>query len=284
MHIDTSLSRVDARLHIIAGAALLAVFILCYHETLVWMYGRFTGADSNYSHGFLIPVVSAFLIWRERDELRNRKVEPSMWGAVLVGFALLLHLLGSIFYVFSVSGFSILFLVLGVCLFIFGQNITRVIFFPLAFLVFMFPLPMAFIEIVAYPMKMVVAQAGTGLARLAGIPILREGFLISIPSGELVIGNPCSGLRSLIAFLALGAVFAYVTDLSAVRKVLLFLSAVPVALISNIVRVPILIFLEHFFGLNAASPDSPWHMASGLFTFFVALMLLLFMARCLRWR
>jgi len=121
---------------------------------------------------------------------------------------------------------------------------------------------------------MLVAHSGAFVVNLIGIPAFREGFQITIPAGKLFVGNPCSGLRSLISFLALGALFAYIINTSNFKKWVLFLLAVPVALISNMLRVPILILIANFWGLEAAAPESFWHGASGIFVFILGFFLI----------
>ena len=267
---------------IIYGLPLLLIFAICYHSTLTWMYGRYMSSDSYYFHGFLIPFVTAFLIWQKRKQLSETDIEFSWWGLWFILAAVLLHLAGTILYVFSISGFSIFFLVMGLCLFLFGKKITRIILFPLVFLIFMFPVPMAFISAVSFPLKMLVAKTGVDVVRLLGIPVIREGFNITIPAGTLLVGNPCSGLRSLIAFMALGSVFAYLIDTSATKKTVLFLVSIPIAIFSNMVRVPILILVSHFWGLEAAAPDTIWHTASGILVFVIGLGLLYAAGRLLQ--
>jgi len=157
------------------------------------------GADSYYSHGFIIPLVTGFLIWQKRSQLRAADVGLSWWGLWVVLAAVLIHILGVTLYVFSISGFSIFFLIIGLSLFVFGKQATRIIIFPLTYLIFMFPVPEAFISAISFPMKMLVAKTGVDIVRLLGVPVFREGFNITIPAGSLLVGNPCSGLRSLIA-------------------------------------------------------------------------------------
>lgn len=268
--------------HLLFIPILLIGFVACYHDVLAWMYGRYISSDSYYSHGFLIPFVSAFLIWQKRSDLKVTAVEFSWWGLILIIASVLIHIAGTILYVFSISGFSIFFLVSGTSLFLFGKNITRIIIFPLIFLIFMFPLPLAFITTISFPMKMLVAKVGVWIVNNLGIPTFREGFHITIPAGSLLVGNPCSGLRSLISFLALGAVFAYLIDMSNIRKLILFVSAIPIALLSNIVRVPILILISNFWGMEAAAPESFWHDASGVFVFVVGSLLLFTTERLLK--
>ena len=248
------------------------------------MYIRCTGIDSYYSHAFLIPLISAYLIWQKKDQLRNLESSTTWWGLGIVSIAVLLHVLGTILYIFSISGFSIFFLIIGTVLFLFGKGITKAIAFPLAFLIFMFPIPLAVLTAITFPLKVLVAKTGVQIVEWFGIPVVREGFNIIIPGGNLVVGNPCSGLRSLIAFMALGAVLAYLVDTSLPKKVTLFLLSIPIAILSNIIRVPILILVSHYYGLKAASPESVWHVATGLLVFVVGFMLFLTASKCLRWQ
>ncbi len=270
--------------HLVFLAVFFALFILCYHATLGWMYVRASGVDSYYSHAFLIPIASAFLIWQKRDQLKGLHPEISRLGLIIIVFAALLHISGTILYVFSVSGFSIFFLIIGAALFLFGKEITKAISFPLAYLVFMFPLPLAILAAVSFPMKMLAAKVGVAVVRLLGVSVLRQGFTLTIPAGQLVVGNPCSGIRSLIAFLALGAVLAYLQKASNTRKIILFLLAIPIALLSNMCRVPLLILIAHLWGMKAASPASFLHDASGMFVFVVGFFMLLLAAKVLAWK
>lgn len=263
---------------------ILVLFGLTYRSTLIWMYQRYMSADSYYSHGFLIPFVSVFFIWQKREELAKIEAYPARLGLVLLLCAAFMHVAGTILYIFSVSGFSIFLFILGIALFIFGKKVTRTIIFPLVLLLSMFPLPEAILGIISFPLKMLVARAGVDIVSAIGIPVLREGFHIEIAQGSLLVGNPCSGLRSLIAFMTLGAVYAHISTLSVPRKWILFLLSIPIAVLSNIVRVPVLILTAHYYGIAAASPDSFWHDASGLMVFVIGFVLLFFAGRILEWQ
>jgi len=263
---------------------ILILFFLCYHSTIMWMLDRWGGVDSYYSHGYLIPFISGYLVWLKREELKNTPVEYTSAGLVLIIFALLLHILGTILYIFSISGFSILFFIIGAVLFLFGWKITRVVWFPLAFLVFMFPLPLSLLSAITFPLKILVAKAGVAVVNFLGIPVIRNGFDISIPGGNLVVGNPCSGLRSLISFLALGSVLAYFSSSSLFLKVILFFSSIPIAILSNAVRVPVLILISHYYGISAAAPESIWHSGTGMMVFIVGLVLLMGLDRIFQWK
>ncbi len=239
------------------------------------------GADSYYSHGFLVPFVSGYLIWLKKEELVQAKKSGSWLGLLLIVTAVLIHVFGTAIYIFSVSGFSIWILIIGISLFLYGKEVTRIILFPLSFLLFMFPLPGAIITMISFPLKVLVAQMGVKIASFLGVPLLLEGFVITIPQGDLLVGNPCSGLRSLIAFLAMGSLFAYFSGLSRGRQIFLFLLTIPIAIASNLVRVPILIYWSYKWGLESAAPDTLVHTGSGFVVFILGLILLFIALRCL---
>ncbi len=238
-------------------------------------------ADSYYSHGFLVPFVSGYLIWLKKEELVQAKKSGSWLGLLLIVTAVLIHIFGTAIYIFSVSGFSIWILIVGISLFLYGKEVTKIILFPLFFLLFMFPLPGAIITMISFPLKVLVAQMGVKIASLLGVPLLLEGFVITIPQGDLLVGNPCSGLRSLIAFLAMGSLFAYFSDLSRGKQIFLFLLTIPIAIASNLVRVPILIYWSYKWGLESAAPDTLVHTGSGFVVFILGLILLFIALRCL---
>ena len=126
----------------IFGLTIISLLIaFTYKVTFLWMYQRYMGADSYYSHGFLVPFVSLFFIYQQKDRLRQTEQESSLPGLFVIGFALFLHVLGTVLYIFSISGISLFFLAIGLSLFLFGTKISKIIWFPLIFLIFMFPLP-----------------------------------------------------------------------------------------------------------------------------------------------
>jgi len=278
---ETGQNRGSVLLHATCLAIITVAFVAAYYDILVWMYQRFVSPDSYYSHGFLVPLVSGYFVWQERDYLRSLPVAASWWGLAVIVAALLLHLVGIVIYVFSVSGFSIFLLIVGMVIFLCGKAVARAAWFPLAFLLLMFPLPSAGLNFLSFPLKMFVAKVGAQIVSLTGIPVYREGFTIMIPAGALLVGNPCSGLRSLISFVALGAVFAYSATMSSPRKWLLFLLTIPIAILSNLIRVPILILVSQYWGLEAAAPDTLVHTGSGFLVFVAGIILLVAASRIL---
>ena len=257
--------------------------ILVYHSTFAWLFERYAAADSYYSYGLLVPFISIFLIWHKKEELKKLDSQYSHWGITILVFSLSLHFISTLFDVFFLSGFSILFLVFGISLFLFGKKITREILFPLSFLFFMFPLPLELINSISLPMSMFVVKSSVFiLRRFADIPITNEGFQLFLPKGTLVVENLCSGLRSLIVMLALSSIFAYLLNANMLKKIVLFLLAFPIAIISNLIRVILLCLAVYIYGSQKTMGF--FHEFTGYLVFVIAFGGLWLCWKELQWR
>ena len=260
----------------------IALLGLCYHNTIQWMINRYLSPDSYYAHGFLIPFISLFFIWQKRNDLLNTVHQISLLGFSLVLLAGLVHLFGTVVYIFSISGMSLWLLIFGTVFYLYGWRTIKVLQFPLFFLLFMFPLPLAIIEKISLPLKIFITEISVFLITAMGIPIFREGFELTLPAGTLLVGNPCSGLRSLITFMVLSSIIAYYqSKFSLKKKWLLFFLSIPIAGFTNLLRVLFLILWSHKFGLEAAAPETFTHTFTGLMLFVIGFLILLFFSRLL---
>ncbi|MDD5234253.1 MAG: exosortase/archaeosortase family protein, partial [Syntrophales bacterium] len=151
---------------------------------------------------------------------------------------------------------------------IFGRAVLCELVFPIAYLVFMFPIPSILMEKITFPLQLVASGFAAILLDSAGVPVLREGNIIQLPDMSLEVAEACSGIRSLISLLALSAVFAYLFQKRQWKRAILVLSAVPTAMITNIIRVTGTGVLAHKFGGKAA--QGFYHDFSGWLVFVVA--------------
>ena len=270
--------------NIFLSGAIIVLLCILFLPTFNQWARRFTAADSYYSHGFLVPFVSLFLVWQKKGRIKELLPQhtPCNAGLVLLAGGLLLHLVSSFLEVNFGSYFAFVIIVTGLVLYLLGTTITKELFFPLFFLLFMVPLPSVVIIAISFKMKIFAAQASTFLADAMGIEVVREGSTIHTPNGSLMVGDPCSGLRSLISLLALGALFTQLVSIPRVKKVILFLSAVPIALFSNILRIILLVVVTYFYGEKTAL---------GLFEKFVGFLVFIFafiglnlVVKLLKWR
>lgn len=246
----------------------LCLFVI-YRDTLGWCIQRWQAPGSYYSHGFLIPFVVGFLVWRKLKKLGEITPRPSWTGLFLLLTGLIVHLLSAILRVYFPSGFSLLLVLFGLVLFLLGRETTRELSFPLAFLVFMLPLPSVLVDTLAFKTKLLASEVAVRFLQFSGLSVVREGSFVQTPHSILLVGDPCSGLRSLISLLALGALVVYLMKTSRAKKLFILMSTIPVALFCNWIRVVALILVSEIYGSEVAGGF--FHDASGIFLFLLAL-------------
>jgi exosortase len=214
--------------------------------------------DPNYSHGFLVPLISGWIIWRDRQVLASLPRQACGWGLAVVAAGLALLLAGQLAQEFFLRRISLLPVSWGLALTYFGWPLARRLIFPTAYLMLMVPLPYVVYDSLAFPLRLLAADlAGWGL-RLFGLPVLVEGNVIHLPSVIMDVVDACSGIRSLISLLAVGVILAYLMLPGRWRKALLVVLVPPVAMLANALRVMVTGLLAERFGevvLQGATHD-----------------------------
>ena len=229
---------------------------------------RFNARDSYYSHGYLIPFVSGYLIYRKRRTLKDLPLNPSFLGLPIILLGLLLHVVSLSLKINVTSYFSIPIVLSGITLFLGGGAWLRQLAIPLGFLIFMLPLPKVMIIGVALRMKFFASAIASNSMNAMGVDTQVAGSKMLYPGGYLLVGDPCSGLRSLITFLALGSLLTQIVDAPLWKRAALFLSVIPIAILSNVVRIMFLTLLSCFYGSDAAAGF--WHDFAGMMVFILA--------------
>jgi len=227
--------------------------------------------QSDYTHGPLILLVFLWLVWRSRDFFSlpgDDRLQPGFLALFL--FGLVLYAFGVTNRVMMFEAGSLVPVLLGASGFLHGRAAARMMFFPAAYLIFLVPPPLFFIDFVTSPLKRFVAAASEPLLAMLGYPVSRNGVLLFIGDYSIVIGDACSGLRSLVSLLAVGALYAWPKHLSAVKKSVLFLSIIPIAVAANIVRLVLLALITYYLGDSAGQKF--FHEYSGFFLFLFSLM------------
>ena len=264
---------------VIATSATLALAVLVYLPILTNMVAHWR-KDPDYSHGFLVVPLAAYFAWEKRRELAQTPVGGSWWGLVPLAmgvFSLAVGQLGNLLTALR-SGF--VFTVIGLVLLILGWRIFRIVAFPLFFMFLMVPLPQSLVNIIAFPLQLTAARWAVDMLHLIGIPALVEGNIIHLAHSELFVAEACSGLRSLMALVTLGVVFAYFFKRNRpLAQVILVGSTIPIAVVVNAVRVAITGILTHHYGLAAA--QGVIHEFQGIITFTFAFALLMGESRLL---
>ncbi|MDP1853763.1 MAG: exosortase/archaeosortase family protein [Candidatus Omnitrophota bacterium] len=254
------------------------LFIATYFPTLIWMWDRWEAKDSYYGHGILVPLISGFIVWQSLKKLKLQ-YKPSNLGLILIGVGLVIHLLSAWMRVYFSSGLSMLITLAGIALYFGGKTTLKPLAFPISFLLFMVPLPLVAIANISFKMKIFAAHMSTFIVNKMGIPAVRTGSLIHMRHANLMVEDPCSGLRSLIALLALGSLFAYYLKGSKIKKGIMLIASVPLALASNITRIVFLCFVSEVYGPQYAKGFI--HDAAGMMVFVVAFIGMVIVSRIL---
>jgi len=242
--------------------------------------------SEDLSHGFLIPFVSGWLVWNRRADFRNAS-GPEWGGVALLAVALLQYLVGVVAAEFFVQRTSMIPFLLGWAWILGGRSTFRTLLFPFLFLLFMIPPPALVWSALSFPLQLAASRATEGFLTVAGVPAVRMGNVIELENCSLEVAAACSGLRSLSMLLGIGALLAegsLVPGRAPARislRVLLFLSAIPVAVLVNAARVSL-----SALGAARIGPDAVegWlHELSGVGMFALALALLFSWRSMLGW-
>jgi exosortase A len=227
----------------------------------------------DFSHGFLIPFVSLYVVYEERKEW-SPLIRTGHWsGVVWIIGGLLFLFLGNLATEFFIMRFSLLIVVGGIILFLLGTPLLKKLSFPLGYLIFMIPIPSIFLDRITFPLQLFASKVAAASLDLMGIPALREGNVIQLANTNLEVAEACSGIRSLIALMALAVAFAYFSQRSTFKRVLLVLSTVPIAVIANALRVSGTGILAHYYGDSMA--QGFFHSFSGWLLFVIAFICLI---------
>lgn len=252
--------------------AIVACFAILYRGVIVKLVNDWA-TDDNYSHGFLIVPIALFLAWERRRTLMAIPLKPSLLGLLIVLGSICVLAAGTLGAELFLTRVSMIGALAGTIVFLCGWRHLQALMFPVAFLVLMVPLPSIIFNRITFPLQLLASQAGEfGISALS-IPVLREGNIIVLAHTKLEVVEACSGIRSLVSLLTLGIVYAYFIDQRAPVRWLIALSAVPVAIISNAMRITGTGVAAHYYGAEAA--EGFFHSFSGWAVFIVAFVAML---------
>lgn len=257
----------------LAQVVILSIsFLVLYFETMVKMSKDWI-ADPNFSHGFFIPPIAGYMIWQKRDTLSRMELRPINWGLLIITLGMFLHIVGNLGSELFTKRFSMIVTVVGLCIYLLGVPITKRIFVPILYLLLMIPVPAILWNKIAFPMQLLASDLSFQVITLLGITVLREGNILHLAETTLEVVDACSGLRSLTALLALSGAFAYLVPLSTIKKWILFLAAIPIAIVVNVFRLTLTAVMAKVKGPETA--QGFLHELSGLIVFVLAFSLLL---------
>lgn len=251
--------------------------------------------DENYSHGLLIPFVIGFILWSNRERFKQTPARPSVWwGSAAVFCALFALWAGTAGAELYTQRLSLVLMVAGIVVYFWGFRVLRLTLVSLALFVLAIPIPLILFNKIAFPLQIFASRCAVWSMRLFGISVLRAGNVIellplgSLETRKLEVVEACSGIRSLMTLLTLAVVFAYMTHprdsgpgprarwwktYGFWRSAILVIAAVPIAILTNALRVSGTGVLAHYYGTGVA--DGFFHSFSG-WVIYIAAALLMF--------
>jgi exosortase len=235
--------------------------------------------DDNYSHGFLVPFIVAYLIWTKKDTLRKLSPQPSLLGLPVLLAGLSMYVVGTIGAEWFLKRFSLVIVIAGLVLYLYGKTFFRELLFPIVFLFFMVPLPAIIYKGLAFQLQLFVSFVSAKLIPLAGVALYREGNILYVSTGPLAVEEACSGMRSIMALLALSSLFAYLMYESRLKQWILVAFALPIAVVTNIIRVTTTGIMAHYWGKEFA--EGILHESFGWLVFVIAFGLLFLVSKVL---
>jgi len=191
----------------------------------------------DFSHGFLVPIFAAYMVWAKRKTLLETRIAPAWSGIVLVVLGLVVLILGVYGAELFLSRVSLVILLAGLVLCFGGWELLKELRFVLLVLLLAIPIPSILFNEITLPLQFLATKLASALLSLFGVPVLREGNVIELPAMKLEVVEACSGIRSLMSLFTLSVFYGYFLEKSIVRRAILALASIPIAIAANAVRI-----------------------------------------------
>lgn len=258
---------------------------------IIWLYGPTSARlvvqwwqDPNFSHGFLVPLFSFFVVWRDRARFTRMTPQPSLTGLLLLGLGMLVLIVGQMGAELFLARFSLLLTLAGLIVLFGGWNFFRAVLFPWAFLILMIPIPAILYNQITFPLQLLASKIAAGALASLGVPVLREGNVITLSAMTLEVAEACSGIRSLMSLITLAVIYGLIVEKQNWVRYLLVVASVPIAVIANSIRIIGTGLLVQYWNMDAA--EGYFHASWGWMIFVVSLLMLYAFHRlvCMIWR
>ena len=209
--------------------------ILYYHVAIKLVYDWYTIPD--YSHGFLVPLFAAFLIWDKRNVLSAIPIRQTWSGIVLVVFSIAVLILGVYGVELFTARMSFVLLLTGLIWTFFGWAMVKELRFPLFVLILAIPFPAIVFNQITFPLQLMASRIASDILQVLRVPTLHEGNVIELPVMKLEVAEACSGIRSLMSLFTLAVFYGYFLEKTTKRRVILALASIPIAVAANVIRI-----------------------------------------------
>ena len=229
--------------------------------------------QEEYSHGYLIPLVSAYLIWQRKDLLKSLEFKPTWFPVILVAIGIMISAIGEISAIYVLIHFSLILIILAMAWALMGWYAFKYVLIPLALLGFAIPLPYFIEAALTADLQLISSNLGVAFIRLFGIPVFSEGNVIDLGVYQLQVVEACSGLRYLYPLMGVGFIVVYLYQVEFWKRALVFLSTIPVTIFMNSFRIGVIGVLVDNWGIGMA--EGFLHYFEGWIIFIACLAILI---------
>ncbi len=232
-----------------------------------------------YSHGYLVPLAALWAATAQRNVLPGLPRERSLPGGALLGLSLMLYLVGRLASIVSLQGLALVLSIASAVYFARGSAWVRRLGFSISYLLFMVPVPQGWITPLIAELQLFVSAAAIRIVHLLDMPVYRDGNVMHLPGGEsLFVAEACSGITSILTLVPLAVFLAYFTQPSLARRLVLVVAVVPLAMLGNLTRVVLTIYVAQEYGSELATGDL-LHQWAGIATYVLGCLALLAVGR-----
>jgi exosortase len=225
-------SRLEWLPYLIIAILLIGLY---YRVAIKLVYDWYTIPD--YSHGFLVPLFAAFLVWDKRKVLQATPIKQTWSGIALIVFSIIILILGVYGVELFTARMSFILLLTGLIATLFGWAMVRELRFPLLVLVLAIPFPAILFNRITFPLQLLASKIASDILPWLGVPTLHEGNVIELPVMKLEVAEACSGIRSLMSLFTLAVFYGYFLERTTKRRIILALASIPIAVTANVARI-----------------------------------------------
>ena len=263
-------------------AIILAGYFLLYGSALPDLVYDWFNYYGPFSYCAVIPLMSLYVVWKERAALQKIAAEPVLLGCLFVLVAVATGLIGKAMGDSFLVRVSMVLTIAGLVFLLLGRKLFKALVFPVFFLFLMIPWPYVLVKEVAYRLRIIDAVLAEGALRALGVIVYRDSYFLHLPNITLEVADLCSGISSVFALFALGSYYAYFLPIRPWMKWLVVTSTVPFAALINLLRIVLTSSLAYYVGPVAL--NYLVHELTGIITFFIALGLFIALGELLQRR
>jgi len=245
----------------------LGLLVALFFPVLATMVKEWATLDEM-GHGFFVPLVAGYIVWNDRERILATPVKPCPAASLLIAWGFFQMILGFVGADFFVARTAFLAALVGIIWTLGGTAVLRALSFPLFILLFMIRIPLFAYQQMTFPLQIFASRVATEALQLLGVPVMRDGNILELPSGKLEVIEACSGIRSLLSLTFLSLAYAYVFDTRTWMRPVLFLCAIPIAITANSIRITLTGIISEY---NKSMAEGFFHSFEGWVLFMVAL-------------